>query len=155
MSGHTRIVEHTCVMRVILELVYTSNPKSTKIYFWNDRCAVQVYSKFVFDLISRMDRRYNNCNERHHKELMNEIDGKGTTIKNEMVSREKSELLIPNSCIVRWCRCKGPYPFIHSAENGHVYLNISLASVWLVNNYNTHCPISHEVKTTRQLNFVC
>ena len=55
-TDHSRIAAHTCTMKVIEELGQTVQIK--KLNVWSDGCAAQFRSRFVFDLISRIDRKY-------------------------------------------------------------------------------------------------
>ena len=52
-----RIAAHTCVFKV-LEEVTREMSEIFKVYLWSDGCAAQFCSRFVFDLTSRMDKKY-------------------------------------------------------------------------------------------------
>lgn len=93
-SDHSRIAAHTCVLRVIEELMKSFKDmfsETIPIYVWSDGCASQFRSRFVFDLISRMERRFDITwcyNERHHGK--GPMDGLGGTIKNKVFRDVKS-----------------------------------------------------------------
>ena len=88
-TDHSRIASHTCTMKVIEELGKTVQIK--KLNVWSDGCAAQFRSRFVFDLISRIDRKYEIAwfyNERHHGK--GPMDGVGGTLKNKVFRDVKS-----------------------------------------------------------------
>ena len=89
-TDHSRIAAHTCVIRV-LEEVTKEMPGISRLYLWSDGCAAQFRSRFVFDLISRMDKKYDVTwcyNERHHGK--GPMDGIGGTVKNKVFRDVKS-----------------------------------------------------------------
>jgi len=88
-TDHSRIAAHTCIMKVIEELSKTV--KITKIHVWSDGCSAQFRSRFVFFLISRIDKKYEVnwfYNERHHGK--GPMDGVGGTMKNKVFRDVKS-----------------------------------------------------------------
>ena len=55
-TDHSRIAAHTCTMKVIEELNKTV--QITNVHLWTGGCAAQFRSRYVFDLIARIDRKY-------------------------------------------------------------------------------------------------
>ena len=82
-TDHSRIAAQTCTVKVIKELNKTV--QIAKVHVWSDGCAAQFRSRYVFDLIARIDRKYEVTwyyNECHHGK--GPMDGVGGTIKNKI-----------------------------------------------------------------------
>ena len=72
-------------------LHHEGDRRTAKVHVWSDECVAQFRSRYVLDLIARIDRKYEVTwcyNERHHgKSLMGGIGGR---IKNKVFRDIKS-----------------------------------------------------------------
>ena len=80
-------IDHSCITTHIklLEEVTKEMPEIFKAYLYNNECETQLCLRFVFDLISRMDNKYNVTwfsNDQHHGKCP--IHGIGGTVKNKI-----------------------------------------------------------------------
>ena len=96
-SGHSRMAAYSCINKVF-DFVREKHdlPLTTNLHIWSDGYAGQFRSRFVFSLLSTLNksvnlRRY--YNERHHGK--GHMDGVGRTIKN-MVYRD----VLSNKCVI-------------------------------------------------------
>ena len=87
-SDHSRIAAHTCVVKIIDQVVSGNIAlfgEEVPLHIWSDGCAAQFRARFVFYLIARMKKQFavEWCyNERHHGK--GAMDGVERAIKNKV-----------------------------------------------------------------------
>ena len=97
-SDHSRIAAFTCINKVF-NFVREKHelPLKVTLHVWSDGCAGQFRSRYVFSLLSTLDKTVNlrwYYNERHHGK--GPMDGVGGTIKNR-VYRD----VMSNKCLIK------------------------------------------------------